>query len=376
VVDKRTDVYAAGVLLYELLTGERLFALPEGYDYKEVARAVTQGKHPLPSHRDPRLYDFDPIVVKALATDSSKRYQSAEELRDDLAVALARVNPTITGDRLGAWVRQLFAEEMLEERNLIAQAQAIDLSSFADELTDSRTHTVSFALAAAGVEPPAARPDPRMAQAVRPVDSGTMLVDKTGSLGPPPRRRKWLAIGGAAALLIGGGALAAQLVHEDKRPVREEPVVAAVPAPAPPAAAPARPPASQVIVQPITTPLEPEPVATAPAAKEPAPAAPPARKKSARPERDKPRAPARVTAPAAKDPAPAPSGPSAQEVEAKFIAVKKEYGAFRKAYGARLDEEWNDILDLATYGRGDDRYRKLSSRLDRFRARMGEVKTQ
>jgi outer membrane biosynthesis protein TonB len=329
----------------------------------------------LPSHRDPRLYDFDPIVVKALATDSSKRYQSAEELRDDLAVALARVNPTITGDRLGAWVRQLFAEEMLEERNLIAQAQAIDLSSFADELTDSRTHTVSFALAAAGVEPPAARPDPRIASAVRSLDSNTMLVDKTGSLGPPPRRRRWLAVGGAAALLIGGGALAAQLVHEDKRPAREEPIVAA-PAPAPaPAAAPARTPAQQVIVEPITTPLDPEPVVTAPPPPTPAPAAAPARKKSARPERDKPRAPSRVTAPA-KDPTPASSGPSAQEVEAKFIAVKKEYGAFRKAYGARLDEEWNDILDLATYGRGDDRYRKLSSRLDRFRARLGEVKTQ
>ena len=54
--------------------------------------------------------------------------------------------------------------------------------------------------------------------------------------------------------------------------------------------------------------------------------------------------------------------------------MKKEYGAFRKSYGARLDEEWNDILDAATYGRGDDRYRKLSAKLDRFRQRMAEIK--
>jgi len=127
VVDKRTDVYAAGVLLYELLVGERLFSMPEGGDYKEVARAVTQGRHALPSHRDPRLYDFDPIIVKALAVDVKKRYQSAEELRDDVSVALARVNPTITGDKLGQFVARIFGDEMAEERNVLAAATALEL---------------------------------------------------------------------------------------------------------------------------------------------------------------------------------------------------------------------------------------------------------
>src|SRR5436190_929658 len=83
IVDRRTDVYAAGVVLYELLTGERLFIFPEGADYRAIARMVTAGKFKPPSQRDPRLDpDLDKIVMRALASQKDDRYQTAEEFRD------------------------------------------------------------------------------------------------------------------------------------------------------------------------------------------------------------------------------------------------------------------------------------------------------
>lgn len=81
-VDARSDLYSAGVLFYELLTGRPPFTgdSPVAIAYQHVREDPAP-----PSTSEPDLPpDLDAVVLKALAKNPDNRYQSAQEMRDDL----------------------------------------------------------------------------------------------------------------------------------------------------------------------------------------------------------------------------------------------------------------------------------------------------
>src|SRR5215213_4909395 len=112
VVDHRTDIYAAGVVLFELLTSKRLYEAGPEPDYRALAKKVAKGEHKMPSEVDKALAPYDDLVATALRPKSDDRYQSAAEFRDAIQQALVAVNPTISTDQLGSYMRELFAPEM------------------------------------------------------------------------------------------------------------------------------------------------------------------------------------------------------------------------------------------------------------------------
>jgi eukaryotic-like serine/threonine-protein kinase len=82
-LDTRTDVYALGVILYELLSGKMPYTLPR--QLHEVVRTI-QETDPVPLRTVSRVYrgDIETIVAKALEKDKNRRYASAAGLAGDL----------------------------------------------------------------------------------------------------------------------------------------------------------------------------------------------------------------------------------------------------------------------------------------------------
>lgn len=83
--DVRTDVYALGVLAFEILAGRAAFDFSHA-GWADAVSAITDRPTPRLTDADPRVpRDLDTIVATAMAKEPSRRYRSVGELSDDLA---------------------------------------------------------------------------------------------------------------------------------------------------------------------------------------------------------------------------------------------------------------------------------------------------
>jgi serine/threonine-protein kinase len=81
-VDERADIFAVGVILWELLAGRRLFAGESDY---QTVKLVQQANVPAPSTLNPRVPpELDRVILRALTRDPDARYRRARELAQDL----------------------------------------------------------------------------------------------------------------------------------------------------------------------------------------------------------------------------------------------------------------------------------------------------
>ncbi len=117
-LDNRSDIFSLGVVLYEWITGIRLFA---GDNELSIMKNIVDGHIYPPSYfKDDLPEAVENIVMKALEKDREKRYQSAFEMQLDIENFLASHVFTPSNIHLSNFINQLFKEEIEAEKERLA----------------------------------------------------------------------------------------------------------------------------------------------------------------------------------------------------------------------------------------------------------------
>ena len=121
-IDHRADVFACGIVLYELLTGHRLFAGKN--DLMVLERVRDAAVDPLPRHYRPDLDDeLEDIVLRALSRRADDRFQTAGDLHDALHDYVYRSRAMVAPAQLGRFMQAL----LLSDPDEIARREHVRL---------------------------------------------------------------------------------------------------------------------------------------------------------------------------------------------------------------------------------------------------------
>lgn len=138
-LDPRTDIYSAGIIFWELVTGQRAF--PKGGSQLEQLQRAGNPSIERPSNVDKELpAAVDLIARRALAPRREDRYPDAEAMRRDIAGLLAKVAPTADNSSVAQLLRELYGDEIekdRQEREAMLDEMAPAIQTLREEARDS-----------------------------------------------------------------------------------------------------------------------------------------------------------------------------------------------------------------------------------------------
>jgi serine/threonine protein kinase len=112
-IDRRSDLFSLGIVLYEMITDQKPFL--GGSTEMSILEAVRQGQIAPPRRLNPRIPEsLENVVMKALARDADERYQDAGEMNRGLEWVLREHQPPAAGE-LARLLEVLFDREEREE---------------------------------------------------------------------------------------------------------------------------------------------------------------------------------------------------------------------------------------------------------------------
>ena len=186
-IDRRSDIFSCGIVLYELLTGERLFVGESDFSTLEKVRNVEILP---PSTYNRKIPDeLERIVLKALAKDTEDRYQNAIDLHDELQAFVYTAGEFYSRKDLAAWMKKTFGKEIEEETAKLETYR--QLKPPPELLAGGRAPAPSVAppVARPPAVPPGARPTSGRRSWGRPPSGRTSGRARPWAPGRSPRRR-------------------------------------------------------------------------------------------------------------------------------------------------------------------------------------------
>jgi len=202
VIDNRSDIFSCGIILYEMVTGRRMFS----GDTMHILTKVREAQFDKPEEVRPDLPEkLLEILYHALAKDPANRYQTCGDMLTDMEECMKQLGVHPTANVLSRYMKTLFAEEIIAEEQHLQEITKIGLMQ---EETEAK--------------PVAAPPPARETSAARtsPVQDALRKTETTEPPSQPPapapsRKSLYAGIAVAIALVI---ALLTTFVVNKKEP--------------------------------------------------------------------------------------------------------------------------------------------------------------
>jgi serine/threonine protein kinase len=119
-VDRRSDIFSLGIVLFELTTSRRLF---RGEHDIDTLKLVIGGPIPKPTSIDPKYpVGLERIVLKALDRHVENRYQTAQELAEDLRAYLKSERVVVAQSGLAGLMKRVLGERIEQRRKAVRAA--------------------------------------------------------------------------------------------------------------------------------------------------------------------------------------------------------------------------------------------------------------
>jgi eukaryotic-like serine/threonine-protein kinase len=127
-LDRRSDVWSLGVLLWEASVGQRLF---RAENPAQTAIAVVQGDIPDPRDLVPDLpAELADVIHGALQRDQTKRTASARELADGIERFLHKASYPFTADQLGEWMNHAFSDRRKRREEILNSSESGEMELY------------------------------------------------------------------------------------------------------------------------------------------------------------------------------------------------------------------------------------------------------